>query len=170
MDGWSGTNELVAYTEYRLHRPSRPRNSHRRIVAEEAQSKLPTGSEVRLFVPSLCLSGIIDRIQHSRNGYILTEYKTGKVVDKDGSPLQRHIEQLRLYALMVEELSPNVEVELRLVGETDFDIVWGENERRNTRKLLEDTIAGLSLDTVRSAQELSNPGKWWHKLSYTSPL
>ena len=151
---------------------------------------LPTGFEVRLSAPGLCLSGTVDKIQRSRSGYLLTEYKTGKIADKDGYPLQRHIKQLHLYALMVEDLSPNVRVELRLVGDTSFDLVWGETERRATRELLRDTIAGLPLGTVEPARRFANPGEWcascrirhrcsryldiaaawWNKTSVTNPV
>ena len=60
-----------------------------------------TPFEHRVVVPNL-LAGSIDRIRFTQAGYDIIDYKTGKVYDESGNIKPEYVEQLNLYALMLE--------------------------------------------------------------------
>lgn len=49
------------------------------------------------------LKGSIDRIRYASDGYEIVDYKTGKVYDDNGDIKKDYIDQMNLYAYMLEE-------------------------------------------------------------------
>lgn len=65
------------------------------------QVSLKTPFEHKVAIQNL-LSGSIDRIRLTQEGYDIIDYKTGKVYDESGNIKSEYVEQLNLYALMLE--------------------------------------------------------------------
>jgi PD-(D/E)XK nuclease superfamily len=78
-------------------------------------------AEVPFESPLLRIRGQIDLVNTELNEVTVSDFKSGRILDPDGSLKQETSRQLRLYALAILELAPEKKVALRVVsrgGET----------------------------------------------------
>lgn len=152
---------LKSWTEHLLHQPAetaRPAPSTR--PPAHMRAGLREGSEVELLAEGIRLRGRVDRIERNRDGsWLIVDYKTGNFLD-DGEPRAEYALQVRLYALMAEEVAPGVDIRLLLEGSSSVEIPWGTEERATTQEWLDNLLARLPADAKVPPSRLAQPGRW----------
>ncbi|MDI1480406.1 PD-(D/E)XK nuclease family protein [Polyangium sp. y55x31] len=121
--------------------------------------RVETGDEAWLVAPSLRLRGRSDRIEETTPGTLdIVDFKSGKLQDDDGQLLPDATLQVRLYAIVVEEIGSKA-VRLFLEGDERHRVPWNDTARRETRVLLETVTAALPRAQSLPAQGLAEPGR-----------
>ncbi len=116
-------------------------------------------AEVPVRVTSLRIAGRIDAFERSEAGLItIRDYKTGRVVDSDGSVRHDIALQLRLYGLAVHELIPDADVRLGVCAGSDHWISFTAEEMAATRKWLDEVLTLLPAGASVSTETLASPG------------
>jgi RecB family exonuclease len=116
-------------------------------------------AEVRIDAPDLRLSGRMDVVEtHTAGCVVVHDYKTGKIRERDGSILPRIALQLRLYALAIKSVRPDVEVNLSAVQRTALPIAADEAVLAETYDWLQHILQLLPARAALSARSLARPG------------
>jgi hypothetical protein len=118
------------------------------------------GTEVKLVSSSLRLSGRSDRIRKSEAGAItITDFKTGQVFGPDGAILESIRRQLFLYALLAEQVVPEVEIKLTVESPVGrFHLEWNEESRAQMSATMTGISARLPSGVTLRASETARPG------------
>jgi hypothetical protein len=164
---WHNTAQRFIDIARRLVVDSYPQQSERRTATGFTPTSFSdlrsTGRwfEVAIDVPGLRLKGRIDAIERrSHNVTIVRDYKTGKILDRDGA-IKRTIElQLRLYALCISELDPSASIELIASnGCEDLHINCDRAAIEDTKRWLFTILDKLPSGELMDAEKLGVPGK-----------
>lgn len=77
------------------------------------------------------LKGSIDRIRYTSKGYEIMDYKTGKVYDDNGGIKKDYIDQLNLYAYMLEEKESVTVSKLTIIDHlgNEIDVPYDKNAK-----------------------------------------
>lgn len=117
------------------------------------------GSERTLQAPVLRLSGRPDLITRDLDGVLhVVDFKTGRVTDANGNPLEGYALQVRLYGLMIERIDPSAIVKLWLQGTERVEVPWDEAARTETEMLLDATLEDLPPGRNVPAESLARAG------------
>jgi RecB family exonuclease len=127
-----------------------------------------TFHEVGISSGVLRLSGRMDLVEIGRPRKVrISDYKTGRVLDRQGEVLEHIALQLRLYALAVARQDPSAEIELCIIeGASNRHLGWDADIRAETEKHLEELLANLPADKECSTDELARPGPWCSNCSF----
>jgi RecB family exonuclease len=131
------------------------------------------GSERPLVVPELRLSGRPDYLERELDGTIhVTDFKTGSVLDRQGRPNDRYALQVRLYALMLEQIEPNAKLRLWLEGAQRIEVPWDDTIRAAVSEILEETTAVLPQEKKVAAETIASTGPqcWKCRIRHRCPL
>jgi RecB family exonuclease len=124
--------------------------------------------EVNIRSGELRLAGRMDlvEISHPRR-VVISDYKTGRVLNREGE-VREHISlQLRLYALAVERLDPTAEVQLCVIeGTSNRQLQWDAETRAMTEAVLQSVLKVLPAGESYPAEELARPGPWCSSCSF----
>lgn len=131
------------------------------------------GSEIPLVVPELRLSGRPDHLERDQDGTIdVTDLKTGQVLDREGRPNESYALQIRLYALMIEQVEPRAKVRLWLEGAQRIEVPWDDTVRAAVNETLEEVLAllpeGKSLEAETTAS--TGPHCWRCRIRHRCSL
>ncbi len=145
--------------------PPAPLTMRRRTATPADNDETPRiefGPEAWIVAPSLRLRGRVDQIaRHADNAVEITDFKSGVVLDDDDRPLERHVDQVRLYGLAVESvLDGPREVRLFIQGRERFAVEWNDQFRQECVLDLDDILGGLPANAKLDARELGHPGSW----------
>lgn len=79
------------------------------------------------------LKGSIDRIRYASGGYEIVDYKTGKVYDNNGGIKKGYIDQLNLYAYMIEEKEGVTVSKLTIIDYlgNEIEVPYDKNAKTN---------------------------------------
>ena len=118
--------------------------------------------EVNIKSDQLRLSGRMDLVElegHKR--VAVSDYKTGRVLDRRGD-VQEHIAlQLRLYALAVERSDPSADVEIYVTeGASRRRVDWNPDVRSRTEETLQSILDELPARATSKSEDLARPGPW----------
>jgi len=121
-----------------------------------------TFHEVEITSEDLRLKGRIDLLEIGVPKKVrISDYKTGRVLDRQGGILTHIALQLRLYALAISQVDPLAEVELCVIaGASSYPLAWDANTRADTERLLEGLLDALPSGKKREAADLARPGPW----------
>lgn len=77
------------------------------------------------------LKGSIDRIRYVSGGYEIVDYKTGKIYDDSGCIKKDYIDQLNLYAYMLEEKEGVTVAKLTIIDQlgNEIDVPYDRNAK-----------------------------------------
>ncbi len=158
-----------------LASPEHPR-AFERVTPEptgsrvRARGSLEPGAERALWSESLRLWGRLDLIEEASDGvWEIVEFKSGRLFaqqsaddegDEPDTPtlIDRHVDQVRLYALLVEESMPGVLLRLFVEGTERHAVSWTDRDRETLIERLEEVSARLPPDQVLAAESLAMPG------------
>ncbi len=120
-----------------------------------------TGCEQVLANPALRLQGRPDWSAHVGEGRIdVVDFKSGRHTDADGRPLEDHVVQVQLYAMLLESAFPGAHVRPFVEQVDRVQVPWGDRERsqlvERLRKVAEKLPAGAPL----RARECAKPGAY----------
>jgi hypothetical protein len=110
-------------------------------------------SEVPFESASLRIRGRIDFVSVGDNEVTVSDFKSGKVFDRDGNLNEQTSRQLRLYALAILELAPKIKVALRVFsrGTESF-----ERFDEQTKTEMFEWLRGIT-DVLRTGAQISAP-------------
>ncbi len=131
------------------------------------------GTEIPLVVPELRLSGRPDHLKRDLDGTIhVTDLKTGPVIDREGRPNENYALQIRLYALMIEQVEPGAKVRLWLEGAQTVEVPWDDTVRAAVNETLEEVSALLPEGTSLEAETAASTGPqcWRCRIRHRCPL
>lgn len=118
------------------------------------------GFERAISCDALRLRGRADFIGVAEDGWVeIVEYKTGRLVDAKGSPLERHAVQVRLYALIVESLGKGLPVRLWLEGSSRIPVAWETKDRNALKAALGETLERFPSESILD-DTIAVPGHW----------
>lgn len=136
----------------------------RRVVradpaATPTEQSVRYGAEEMLHDTTLRLSGRPDWMEEcGPNRALVSEFKSGRVVDGEGRLLEEHVLQVQAYALMLERAQPGIRVDPFVEGSDRTAVPWDDTHRNRLldrlRKLDEKLPAGRHI----AAEDLANPG------------
>jgi RecB family exonuclease len=133
------------------------RGRHDAELAET--TRIPVGAEQSIRVSSLRLSGRPDLIELDEDGtHHITDFKTGNLLDRAGKPKEDYALQMRLYALMLQEIDESARVRLWLEGSARVEIPWNEGHAEETLEQLLSVIKQLPTGRVLSANSFARTG------------
>lgn len=122
-------------------------------------SRIPVGAEQPVRVSSLRLSGRPDLIEIDEDGtYHVTDFKTGNILDRAGQPKEDYTLQVRLYALMLQEIDESARVRLWLEGGTRVEVPWDEGHSEETMEQVLSIREKLPVGRTLSAAKLAKAG------------
>ncbi len=122
-------------------------------------TRIPLGAERTIRVSSLRLSGRPDLIERDEDGtYHVTDFKTGDVLDRAGEPRANYALQVRLYALMMQEIDEKASLRLWLKGSERVEVGWDEDLAAETMEKLVSVTDRLPAAHVLPATELARAG------------
>jgi CRISPR/Cas system-associated exonuclease Cas4 (RecB family) len=122
-------------------------------------TRIPVGAEQPIRVSSLRLSGRPDLIERDEDGtYHVTDFKTGAILDRDEEPREDYALQLRLYALMLQNIDKNARLQLWLEGGERIEVAWDEGHAEETMEQLLFVTDQLPTGRALSAVELAKAG------------
>lgn len=104
--------------------------SHSAPSGDYADIKNPNEHYIKL---DGLLKGSIDRIRYSSGGCEIVDYKTGKVYDDNGGIKKDYIDQLNLYAYMLEEKEGVTVSKLTIIDHlgNEIDVPFDKNAKTN---------------------------------------
>lgn len=117
-------------------------------------------TEVRVVAPSLRIVGRVDVVEREDASHVVVyDYKTGRVMDRDGSVLDHISLQLQLYALAIQSLNPGVKVRLVVShGGQEIPVPADEVTLEATREWLRGILAVLPAGQDADAEQIARPG------------
>ncbi len=122
-------------------------------------TRIPLGAEQTIRVSSLRLSGRPDLIEIEEDGtYHVTDFKTGDILDRAGQPKEDYALQVRLYALILQEINESARVRLWLEGGTRVEVPWDEGHSEVTMEQVLSIREKLPVGRTLSAAELAKAG------------
>lgn len=144
-----------------LETSSKGSGTRGRHDAELAETtSIPVGAEQSIRVSSLRLSGRPDLIEIDEDGtYHVTDFKTGSVLDGTDKPKENHALQMRLYALMLQEIEEGASVKLWLEGAERVEVPWSRAHEQETIDRLLSMSKELPIDRTLSAAKLAKEGR-----------
>lgn len=190
LKSWASSAVTTQNRAARTHRTTIPDNSNS-VKFGEKTNKLHFGAEKALVAPELRLSGRPDHLELDHNGTIqLTDLKTGPILNREGHPDDKYALQVRLYALMVEQVEPYAKVELWLEGAQKVEVPWDETLRAAVLETLEEVSTRLPPEKSVTAETIANTGRqcwncrirhrcslyrreapaWWVRTSVAGPV
>jgi hypothetical protein len=112
-----------------------------------------TASEVPFESASLRIRGRMDFVSVGGNEITVSDFKSGKVFDRDGNLNEQTSRQLHLYALAILELAPKIKVALRVFSR------GSESFERFDEQMKSETSEWLTAitDVLRAGAEISAP-------------
>ncbi len=117
------------------------------------------GAESPLHDRELRLRGRPDWVeQHGSGHLVVSDFKSGKVVDDDGNILDEHIVQVQAYSLMLERARPGVRVEPFVEGRERVSVPWDRPNRIRLLERLRRLHAKLPPGQSLPARDLASPG------------
>jgi len=124
---------------------------------EDVTQRVEFGPEAWIVCPSLRLRGRVDHLVKLSDGTIeVTDYKSGQIWDETQ---KRFAEQVRLYALAIEEALPGSQTHLYLEGTERISVEWDEKIKKRTLESLIHSLGQYPQEESRSAIDLGCPGK-----------
>lgn len=141
---------------------SRPRNNDRQTLNYADLAGEGAFHEVEITSGDLRLFGRMDLVEIGRARKIrISDYKTGRVLDRKGEVLEHIALQLRLYALAVAHQDPSAQIELCILeGTSNRHVEWDTDIRARTESLLEEILGRLPAGEEAVSDELARPGPW----------
>lgn len=107
------------------------------------------------------LSGRPDRIDVDRADSVrIVEYKTGRALDGDGEPLERHRTQLEAYGWLVRShVGGDPDIELVLIGQNgEWSSLYSDSAHARMADLVREAASLTPADERLSAADLARPG------------
>ena len=126
----------------------------------DSTDKTKTFSEYWIDCSEIGLRGIVDKLRITNNGLDIIDYKSGSVVDDDGSIKKEYITQLHLYALMCVHQNLGVIKSLSLIDMDGRKYSVEYDERSNSTYLaqVQQTISNLNQVIInRDFDKVSRP-------------
>jgi hypothetical protein len=124
-----------------------------------AKSPNRRGREVALKSTILGLSGSADLITTAPDGVVeVVDYKTGNVLDPDGSVRPEYVLQLQAYGLMLLELEPAVSVRLILDNGTRTELPSSRTDLEEARQSILHLRSLLPPGDLVSTSDWASPG------------
>jgi RecB family exonuclease len=142
-------------------------------VRKARTDTIRAGSEIPLVVPELRLSGRPDHLERDPDGTIhVTDLKTGPLLDREGRPDERYALQIRLYALMIEQVETTAKVRLWLEGTQRIEVPWDDTVRAAVNETLEAMLALLPEGKFLEAEAAASTGPqcWRCHIRHRCPL
>lgn len=104
--------------------------SHNIPIGDYANIRTPNEHYIKL---DGMLKGSIDRIRYASDGYEIVDYKTGKVYDDNGDIKKDYIDQLNLYAYMLEEKEGVTVSKLTIIDHlgNEIEVPYDKNAKTN---------------------------------------
>ena len=131
--------------------------------ASTESDQATTGAERLLSNRGLRLRGRPDWTAHVDEAVVeVVDFKSGRIMDADGRPLDEHVVQVRLYALMLEAAFPDAEVRPYIERVERVEVPWGDLERTRMMARLEETSTRLPAGVRLGAKEVAQPGLHCH--------
>lgn len=129
-------------------------SSHGRVIEHP--------NEYYLALPGL-LKGVIDRIDCTVDGtYRIVDYKTGGVFDEDGSVKKDYVDQLNLYAYMLEEVEKVCVSSLAIIDKegTTIDVPYYPYNKQTALAQVQDLLKRINSAIEEGREEdLYAPGE-----------
>lgn len=173
LKSWAAAVKIQRQGE-RASYPLLFRNTESETNIREARTgKVQMGTERRIVVPGLRLSGRPDYLERDLEGTIhVTDLKTGSVLAREGNLNDSYSLQVRLYALMIERVEPGVKVRLWLEGAQRIEVPWDDNIRTTVGEILEETMALLPEGKTVAAETIASTGPqcWKCRIRHRCPL
>lgn len=117
------------------------------------------GAEEPLQDAELRLKGRPDWSELRGSGLVVvSEFKSGRIVDEDGRLLEEHVVQVQAYALMLERARPGVRVEPYIEAVDRVPVPWGGPQRERLADRLRALDARLPRGHELAAADLASPG------------
>ncbi len=124
-----------------------------------AMTALRLGAEAPLQDAELRLKGRPDWSEPRGSGLVVvSEFKSGRLVDEDGLLLDEHAIQVQAYALMLERAQPGLRVEAYVEGVERVPVPWGRPQRERLLERLRALDAQLPHGRELVADDLASPG------------
>lgn len=119
---------------------------------------LETGPESWIVSPKWRLRGRADDVRELRGVALkITDFKSGRLIDREGA-LRRDVElQVRLYALAAQE-STDLPIRLFVEGDHRYEVSWRNEDRDATISQVHNCLDALPTGMRVRALELANPG------------
>jgi CRISPR/Cas system-associated exonuclease Cas4 (RecB family) len=89
---------------------------------------------------------------------VVSEFKSGRIVDDDGVLLEEHVVQVQAYALMLERAKPGIRVDAYIEGAERVPVHWGGPQRERLLERLRALDARLPHGRQLVADDLASPG------------
>lgn len=146
----------------------RPRSNETQSLTYAELAGEGTFHEVEISCGELRLYGRMDQVEITRPKKVrISDYKTGRVMDRKGDVREQVARQLRLYALAVAHYDPSAEIELCVVeGTSTRHLDWDTESRAETERLLEELLARLPAGKECQSNELARSGPWCSNCSF----
>jgi len=124
------------------------------------QRNVPTSAEVPFESTALRIRGRIDLVVlESPDRVIITDFKSGSVVNPGGLPNEQTCLQMRLYGLVVRAMAPKKQVVLRVVSRDGESLIPCDDESNEaTSEWLRVRTAQLTAGEQLEAQDLAVVG------------
>ena len=121
---------------------------------------LQIGAEAWIVSPRWRLRGRVDSIREVGGRRLeITDFKSGRLLERDGA-LRRDVEgQVRLYALAAHE-STDLPIRLFVEGDARHEVSWNDSDRDATAIEVSEVLSMLPTGRQLSAVRLANPGPW----------
>ncbi len=147
--------QLVRIVMHR--RAGRGGASHTGGIGMTANATRNFGAEIPLEIPALDLAGRVDRLSREPDGTIfVTEFKSGRAFEKDGTPILAALMQLGAYGLMAKEKYQPNSVVLELIASghhwsSPMDLGIEELVRESIKAMAKKIPRNMPLDTLALA-------------------
>lgn len=118
-----------------------------------------TYSELTLVDPQLRVAGRVDRVTLGPGNVVITDFKTGAGVGRDGRPSRAAWLQLSAYGAYVRRVRPDAQVHLNVVGTRSVEWLCDRECAAEVEGVLRDAAVLLPADAVVPARTLAHPGE-----------
>lgn len=135
------------------------RNKEPPSLSSLLNSNMRIASEVAFESTTLRITGRMDLLETQPTEVRISDYKSGKVFEADGSLSEEIVIQLQLYGLAVIDLTPQRRVSLRVIGSRgEAMLPFGDEERRRVREWLMTRLEQLPVGAQVHASQLAVVG------------